>query len=78
MIEPTAVSDPTSGQGLTQAVMAVATIGVLAYDYYALHKYGYQSTVSYLMLSAAKKQPVLAFLVGGLCGHLFFPQGEIV
>lgn len=74
MIKPTAVSDPTSGQGMTQAILALSTLGILAYDYYALKHWGYQSTVSYLMLSAAQKQPILAFMVGGLMGHLFAPQ----
>ncbi len=58
------------------ALCIVAVIAV--YDGWTFARRGYQTTISYLLLSAARKRPIVAaligLLVGILFGHLFWPQ----
>jgi hypothetical protein len=53
-------------------VVVVLTLGV--YDIVAYVHGGVQATISRVVLGWAHANPVVAFAVGLLCGHLFWPQ----
>jgi hypothetical protein len=60
--------------GITLLTVAV----IAAYDVWTYAQRGYQTTISYMLLSAARERPIVAALiglvVGILFGHLFWPQ----
>jgi hypothetical protein len=50
-------------------------ISVLAYDGFVMLKAGYEASVSHTVIIMAYKYPVMTFLVGFVCGHLFWRMG---
>jgi hypothetical protein len=57
----------------TAAIIVVVAVLLIAWDVYAMVKdKSRDSTISWVMLTASKKWPVIAFAFGFLCGHLFF------
>jgi hypothetical protein len=62
----------------TLGVAFVTVAVVAAYDIWAYRSHGYHATISYLLLSASQKRPIVAALIGLalgiLLGHLFWPQ----
>ena len=50
----------------------------IGYDIYADFRWGYKETFSYIIYTAAKTEPIIAWAIGGamglLSGHLFWPQ----
>lgn len=56
----------------TTWIIAAITVTLGAWDLYA-RKYG-GGTISEVMLSSARQSPLLPFLFGVLCGHLWWPQ----
>lgn len=63
-----------SWQPITRRIL-VGTIFLLsAYDIAAYLYGGPGSTISEVILDAARQHPALPFAAGFLCGHLFWPQ----
>jgi hypothetical protein len=58
----------------TPIVLAAAIGALLLYDLYAVTYLGWDETISVAVLTLSKKYPVVAFLAGLTCGHLFWPQ----
>jgi hypothetical protein len=58
----------------TPVVLAFFIVALLAYDMYALIYFGWDETISVATLQLSKKFPVVPFLAGLVCGHLFWPQ----
>ncbi len=54
-------------------VLSVIVLG-LAYDLVALGMGGKEATVSRLCYYTCCRYPIVAFMFGVLCGHLFWPQ----
>lgn len=58
-------------------ILLVAFVVVLAgWDIFAAAEPTAGDTISELVLATARRHPVLPFVVGIICGHLFWPQGE--
>lgn len=53
-------------------------IAVGAYDVVAMFQGGYESSISYLMITWAYKFPIFPFFMGVLCGHLFWRMPEVI
>lgn len=58
----------------TQLVMVLSVMGLFAYDYFALVNGGYSASISYQFLKLASEYPIVAFAMGVLFGHLFWPN----
>lgn len=59
----------------TTTILLLTIAGVLiGYDIFAVLKWGYHGTISYDLLTNAEKRPIIAFAMGVVCGHLFWPQ----
>ena len=58
----------------TPIVVAFFIGVILLYDLYALAFLGWDDTISVSTLQLSKKFPVVPFLAGLVCGHLFWPQ----
>lgn len=61
-------------QGITILVIVSAIVILLAYDTWAAFAGTTNGTISWVVWTYAHKYPIIPFLVGGLCGHLFFTQ----
>lgn len=59
-------------QKLTQIVMAIALIGLLGYDCFALVKGGTEGTISHWMIVNSYNYPLIPFFWGFLMGHFFW------
>lgn len=57
---------------LTQIVMALAVVLLLAYDIYAVIIKGMTNTISWQVAHLAKAYPLIPFLLGMLAGHFFW------
>lgn len=58
----------------TPVVLGLAVGILLLYDLIALSAWGWDETISVAVLTLSKKYPIVAFLAGLVCGHLFWPQ----
>lgn len=58
----------------TQWILISAAFLLAAWDVYAGIRLGYQQTISYDLLTDASKRPIVAFALGVVVGHLFWPQ----
>jgi len=58
----------------TPIVLALSIGALLLYDMIALILWGAGETVSVVMLEFSKSYPIIPFLAGVACGHLFWPQ----
>ncbi len=56
---------------LTQSTILVVVAFLIVYDIIVGVTYGVQTTLSQVMLEWSKARPLLVFVVGALCGHLF-------
>lgn len=61
------------GKTVTRLVLVMVLIALLAYDLFAVYKFGYAGTISLVIFSLSKMYPIVPFLAGIVCGHLFFP-----
>lgn len=59
---------------MTVGLLFVLTVGLTGYDFWVIAQGGVDASISQVLLDAARRQPLVAFLFGGLMGHLFFPQ----
>lgn len=59
----------------TVGILVLIAVGLIAWDAYAAFgTAGAGDTISEVLLSWARAHPILPFLGGVLCGHLFWPQ----
>ena len=58
----------------TPVILAFFVGALLVYDLYALMYLGWDETISVATLQLSKKFPIVSFLAGLVCGHLFWPQ----
>lgn len=58
----------------TQWFLVAVGIMLIVWDTYAASRWGYQGTISYDLLTDAEKRPIIAFAMGVVAGHLFWPQ----
>ncbi|HEV2863048.1 MAG TPA: hypothetical protein VGX48_18680 [Pyrinomonadaceae bacterium] len=59
---------------LTRNIIIWATAGLVAYDVWAAVNNREGDTISEVITAASKRRPVIAFVAGGLAGHLFWSQ----
>jgi len=64
------VTSPTLAYVLTIVVTSIA------FDAWMYCRAGWAGTISYLVLTRSRRYPIIAFAVGILAGHLFWPQPE--
>lgn len=62
-----------NGKTITTSVLLVALAILLLYDAIAVNLFGYSGTISIVVYEASKNWPIIPFLAGIVCGHLFFP-----
>lgn len=48
----------------------------IVFDAVMYAREGWTGTISYLVLAKSRRYPIIAFAVGVLIGHLFWPQPE--
>ena len=58
---------------ITTAILLVTLAILLLYDAVAVYWFGYPGTISIVVYEASKNWPIIPFLAGIVCGHLFFP-----
>lgn len=58
----------------TIAILITVTALLIAWDVYAVITGGSSGTISDVVLDFARAHPVVAFVLGVLCGHLLWPQ----
>lgn len=58
---------------LTQTFILVAIIIIAAFDLYQLNAKGYQATISATIVKLSVNWPIIPFIAGLLCGHLWMP-----
>lgn len=59
---------------LTVWIIVTTSLGLAAYDIYAVSKFGLKGTISWITWTAAQRWPVIPLAVGILLGHLFWRQ----
>ena len=62
-----------SGKTITSLILLFVVAGLIAWDFFAVWKWGFDATISLVVFTAAKEWPLLPFLTGLICGHFFFP-----
>lgn len=68
-------SEPPTAVQTDHVVLAVVS-GLLAYEAYVLLRKEPEATISECVWRASRKTPLVPFLAGVLCGHLFFNHAE--
>jgi hypothetical protein len=64
----------TSEKTMTLLVVAFCLVVIVVYDVMVVLFYqDVNATVSNTIYQASKRAPIIAFLAGVLCGHLFWP-----
>jgi hypothetical protein len=65
-------------ESVTAIILLVVTFTLIFYDIYAKIKVkDGTATISWVILTAAKSYPILAFAAGLLCGHLFWQNCNV-
>jgi succinate dehydrogenase hydrophobic anchor subunit len=57
---------------ITAIILALTTVGLLGYD--AIIAAGSGTTISQVVWQISAKTPLVPFLVGVVCGHLFWQK----
>lgn len=60
----------------TQFILLVLAALLGAYDAYVIVTFGYDASISVVVLDWSRRAPVLPFAVGVIAGHLFWPQSD--
>lgn len=63
---------------ITVVLTTVVIMLAIGYDVWTLMTRGYGTTVSYNLLYFSRKYPIIAFAIGVVVGHLFWPHGDCV
>lgn len=58
----------------TAWILVLFVTGLICWDVFAYIHWGYTGTISYDVLTASLKHPLIPLLVGIVSGHLFWPQ----
>ncbi len=53
--------------------MLFAAIGVAAYDFFAIARYGRDATISLVLLDVSRDYPIIPCGLGLVAGHVFWP-----
>lgn len=61
---------------ITTIIILAATLGLIGYDIWVAIESTPNDTISWIMLSNSLKHPIIAWLWGGLTGHLFWPMSR--
>jgi hypothetical protein len=61
---------------MTRLVAAIIIIVVVTYDLLAFYIWGGEATISTQVLELSQKYPIVAFAIGVLIGHMFWPQSD--
>lgn len=67
-----------SGKTITQILIGLTVFVWIAWDIYTYVHNGNSSTESATLYRWAFHAPGVAFIAGILCGHLWFPQSEVI
>jgi hypothetical protein len=59
------------GKIITSVIIGLTVVILVAYDLYAVLKWGIESTISLVIWHASQQWPIVPFSAGVLCGHLF-------
>lgn len=69
------MTEPGLWVRLTQCLLLLLVVGVVLYDVVAIWRGGWDASVSAVVFTLSCKYPIVPFLAGLLCGHLFWPPG---
>ena len=47
---------------------------IIGFDVWSLLARGYETTISWTLYQLSLKQPIVPFAIGGVCGHLWWPN----
>jgi hypothetical protein len=61
---------------LTVLFMLVIILSVTIFDVFIIYKKGKYESISAHIIRAAKKYPSIPFLIGFVCGHLFWSMSD--
>lgn len=61
---------------VTRMAILMAVIFLLIYDFFAVYRFGFEGTISTVVYSMSKEYPVVSFMTGLVCGHLFWGQEQ--
>lgn len=61
-------------QETTVATICGTTLAMIVYDVIAAIRGGEKATISHVIAISSMHFPVIAFAVGVLCGHFFWPN----
>jgi hypothetical protein len=56
----------------TIGLLIISITALLGYDLYVVGLYGNEDSISNVVMASAKKYPIIPFLLGTICGHLFW------
>ncbi len=59
---------------LTIIFILVALVAIIAFDVWTLTTHGFESTISASIYAMSRDNPIYAFALGIVCGHLFWPN----
>jgi hypothetical protein len=54
--------------------MLIISAAITVFDIYVYVRYGNEATISYTILEASVRNPIVPFAMGMLAGHLFWKQ----
>ena len=61
---------------VTRMSLLLALMCLLGYDLFAVYRFGFEGTISTVVYSMSKEYPVVSFMAGLVCGHLFWGQEQ--
>ncbi len=59
---------------MTTGFISIVAIIITLYDIWMLWRRGYEATISWVLLTWSRKYPIIAFMLGVLAGHIFWPN----
>ena len=62
-------------QATMWVILAMVTM-LIAYDFYANARWGWDGTISAQIVALSYRHPLIPFLSGVLCGHLFWQHRQ--
>lgn len=61
---------------MTVLFIAVMFIGIAGYDVYTIAVGGVETSISHTMIEWSYKYPIFTFMMGVICGHLFWRMSD--
>lgn len=52
--------------------LLIGLVVIFGYDAYAMIRYGLDKTISWVIWTNSKEAPIIPFVAGLICGHLFW------